>query len=471
MKLNMIILLSFLTVFIPACGNNTIAKPGTETTVAAQVQKPITDTLKRGVVINHVACINDATQSYAIYIPAKETNETLPVVYFFDPHADGSLPVNKYKGLADEFGFILAGSNNSKNGNDWATTEKIWQVLSADVTSRVKLNNNRIYACGFSGGAKAAGQIALAHSEVKAVIANGAGMPDGTEPGNFSFSFTGITGEGDMNMTDLVSYTAALDKSTTHHRILFFDGKHEWAPAATMKIAFTGLQLDAMRNNLIPTNEAFLDTYISNSKKKIADLTAANNWIKAEREARLSSQLLDGLTNEISWFAAKEKTIEASTVFQKQWDAQQKLLVTEQNQKRIFQQQFQQGDIDYWKKTIADLNQKAKPATAEGAMNQRLLAYLSLAFYSITNRCIVGNNNDEGRYFDELYKMADPTNSEAWYFSAILNARVNNVTAVTMDLDKSLRLGFNDKNRMLQQPEFVMIADKINLLGIADKIK
>ena len=51
--------------------------------------------LKPGKVITHVVCKDDATQSYALYIPAKEDKETLPVIYFFDPHGDGSLSIEQ----------------------------------------------------------------------------------------------------------------------------------------------------------------------------------------------------------------------------------------------------------------------------------------------------------------------------------------------------------------------------------------
>jgi len=58
------------------------------------------------------------------------------------------------------------------------------------------------------------------------------------------------------------------------------------------------------------------------------------------------------------------------------------------------------------------------------------------------------------RHFVELYKLADPTNSEAWYFSAILNAREGKEGIAEADLLKADNCGFRDKARLLQQPEF-----------------
>lgn len=102
-------------------------------------------------------------------------------------------------------------------------------------------------------------------------------------------------------------------------------------------------------------------------------------------------------------------------------------------------------------------------------MYNRLLAFLSLAFYSISNQLIHSNQNDGAEYFVTLYKMADPANSEAWYFSAILNARKNNIKATKDDLLKAIKNGFTDKDRMLRQPEFQTF--HLNFSEIENSIK
>ncbi|MDP4262559.1 MAG: hypothetical protein Q8941_08515 [Bacteroidota bacterium] len=445
--------------------SETIKDNTTKDTVVA-AKTVISDTFEAGKVIPAVFCRANTTQSYALYIPAKGNNEAMPVIYFFDPHGAGSFPLQKYKALADLYGFILIGSNNSKNGNDWSTLESTWSALFDDSQKRLKINDSRIYTCGFSGGAKVASYMGMNHPEVKGVIANGAGLPDMTHAGNFHFSFTAIAGEGDMNMTDLVAINSSLDKTPTRHRILVFDGKHEWAPENTMSIAFTGLQLDAMLEKQIPLDEAFISHYIAGSKRRIDAHLKTNNYPEAESECRLSINLLDGLTGNVNWFKEKDASLKNSPVYQKQWQAKQNLLAAEQNTKELYMQQFQQGDVNYWVKTITNLQAKAKASTAEGAMNQRLLAYLSLAFYSISNQLITGHRDKEAQHFVDLYKMVDATNSEAWYFSAILNARNNNANATRDDLLKAAANGFKDKDRMMQQPEFLNLGTQINLVEI-----
>ena len=127
--------------------------------------------------------------------------------------------------------------------------------------------------------------------------------------------------------------------------------------------------------------------------------------------------------------------------------------------------------MNYWMKTINDIDARSKAATPEGAMYKRLKAYLSLAFYSISNQLIKGNQDADAKNFVSLYKFVDPANSEAWYFSAILNARNKNAKATQEDLMKAAANGFNDKTRLMQQAEFQQLGNQIDLAEIESKMK
>jgi len=462
--------LIILFFYIISCGGNTHGeKESIDSSIISK--NPAANTFKTGKIFNPVICEADPQQSYALYIPPNTTNEPLPIMYFFDPHGDGGLPLAKYKALADSFHFILVGSNNSKNGNDWNDAENIWNTLSNDSQKRIAVNRNRIYTCGFSGGAKVATFIALNHAGIKGVIANGAGLPDILNAGNFNFSFTAIAGNGDMNMTDLVSINNSLNKTNTTHRIIFFDGIHEWAPERTMEKAFTGIQADAMREKIIPKNDSFINNIINQNKKEIDDYIKANDFLKADGICNFSISILSGLTDEVNWFKEKKDFLANNSVYQKQWLAEQKILAEEENIKATYQQKFGTADINYWKKTINDVQAKATKKNPEAPMYQRLQAYLSLAFYSISNQLISGNKNTEARHFVTLYEMADPGNSEAWYLAAILDARDNDAKATKDDLEKAVSLGFNDKKRFESQPEFKSGALSIDLSEIENKMK
>jgi len=477
MKSMQVIVLIITAVYAQACANNNHTDPVTDTKVkdmavtvpAAPPAKP--DSFAVGKVIDAVTCTSDASQSFALYIPAKSNKEPMPIVYCFDPHGKGSLPLTKYKSLADTYGFILVGSNNSKNGNDWSRTQSIWATLLNDTKKRLPFNVNRMYACGFSGGAKVAGFIAMNDPEIKGVVAGGAGLPDGTPAGNFNFSFTAVAGEGDMNMTELIAVNNALDKTRTKHRIIFFNGKHEWAPEQTMNTVFAGWQFDAMREQLIPKDEAFINDYIAKSKKSVEAYVKSNQLLKATNECTLSAALLENLTDQTNWFKQKLTSVEGMAAYQQQQQANQQLLAREEEMKAQYMQQLPQSNMNYWSKTVSDLQSKAKATTAEGAMYQRLLAYLSLAFYSFSTQFIAANQINQARFVVDVYKMVDPTNSEAWYLSAIVHAKAYQVEEAESDLQKAISCGFNDKSRLEQQPEFQQALTPNSLAQIEASIK
>jgi len=463
------IILSLCT-FSCAGKNQSEAKKNDGSILPTPVTTAVDDTFEVGKTISPVYCKDDASQTYALYIPLKGKTESLPVIYFFDPHGNGSFPLNKYKLLAEKYGFIFIGSNNSKNGNDLETADKIWYILIADTKARLKINNDRIYTCGFSGGGKVACYIAMQHPEVKAVIANGGALPEVSSAGNFHFSFTAIAGEGDMNMTELVSISNELDKTTARHRIIFFNGKHEWAPEQTMDIAFTALQIDAIHDQLMPSDQHLIESFISTTHKKIDVYLKERNYLKAESEYKLFASL-PGIDSSPEAKSIKEQAaaIKSDPGYEKQLRSRQHLLAREQTWKNEFNEKFGTGDANYWQKTINDFRQQSKKQTDEGAMYQRLLAYLSLAFYSISNQLISTERNQDTQHFVDLYKMVDPTNNEAWYFSAVLNARNNNVKAAENDLLKAVSNGFADKARMRQQPEFQKM--KLNFPAIESKMQ
>ena len=407
-----------------------------------------------GKLVNPVVCQADASQSYALYIPQKGDAKAMPVVFFFDSHGEGSLPLTKYRTLAEAYGFILVGSNNSKNGNDWPTTERIWSRLFADVRQRLKIDEGRLYVCGFSGGAKVASYVAIQHPGIRGVIAGGAGLPDGVSADNFPFSFTVLAGEGDMNLTDLAAISAALDKTQTRHRFIGFDGKHDWAPLTVMDRAFAGWQLEAMHDRVLPPDPGFIRRIVAADKSRVEMAIRAGEYIRAEQACRVAASYLDGLTPEADGFRQKAAVLDSDPKYKRQQQARDATFAREAARKSEFMNEFQQGDNKYWQQTIRQLESGAAAAGPEKAMYQRLIAYLSLAFYSISNQMIGTGRNDPARHFVELYKMADPGNSEAWYFSAVLDVREGHGAAAEADLQKAISLGFKDRARLSAQPEF-----------------
>src|SRR5512135_3391668 len=73
--------------------------------------------LPRGQVLERVVCSGNEHQSYALYLPPAYSQERQwPILYCLDPAARGRVAVERFARAAGQAGWIVAGSNVSRNG-------------------------------------------------------------------------------------------------------------------------------------------------------------------------------------------------------------------------------------------------------------------------------------------------------------------------------------------------------------------
>src|SRR5437667_11029870 len=79
--------------------------------VAAYPQTPAPGTVHASVTI-----AADPSNSYALYLPSSYSPaKRWPVLLIFDPFARGEVSVKLFDAAAEQSGFIVVGSNNSRN--------------------------------------------------------------------------------------------------------------------------------------------------------------------------------------------------------------------------------------------------------------------------------------------------------------------------------------------------------------------
>ena len=134
--------------------------------------------LERGTIIDRVQCAEDPEQSYSLYLPSTySTGRPWSLVLAFHPAARGRLMVEKFRAGAEQYGYIVAASNNSRNG-PLAISHAAARAMSTDVSRRFPIDPQRVYLAGMSGGARVATGIALGKNNIAGVIASSAGYPD-----------------------------------------------------------------------------------------------------------------------------------------------------------------------------------------------------------------------------------------------------------------------------------------------------
>jgi dienelactone hydrolase len=255
---------------------------------------------------NHRTCAKNPGQTYALYLPSNYTpTKKWPIIYAFDPSARGDRPVDTLKAGAEKYGYIVAASNNSRNGQ-WPPEIEAAQAVSDDTHTLLSIDDHRVYFTGFSGGARVAGRIAQLCKCAAGVYLNGAGFPSGTAPSprDSVFPVFATVGNLDFNFPEVTRLDEALAAAGYPHFLRYFEGPHQWAPSEVAEEALGWFRLVAMKKDLAPRDADFI------AQQRDAEITCAKafeqsgNLFYAWREYNQAIAIFDGLADVAPFHAA-----------------------------------------------------------------------------------------------------------------------------------------------------------------------
>jgi len=232
--------------------------------------------LARGIIIDDVKCAADRGESYALYLPSTYSiDRKWNLLIAFHPGARGRLMVEKYQAAAEQYGYIVAGSNTSRNG-PWSVSAAAAQAMWGDLRQRFSIDAQRIYMTGLSGGARVAMQVALGNNNIAGVIASSAGYPDSQPRATVPFAVFGTTGTEDFNYIEM----RQLDrKLTSPHYLSVFNGGHTLPPDAVALEAIEWMELQAMTSGRRTRDDALVDRLLEKRRQLIAPSTSAGDTV------------------------------------------------------------------------------------------------------------------------------------------------------------------------------------------------
>jgi hypothetical protein len=238
--------------------------------------------LPRGQIVDEVRCAGDPTQRYALYLPSTYSpDRAWSLLVAFHPAARGRAMVDKYRTAAEQYGYIVAGSNNSRNGS-WPASMASIQAMSADLGQRFSIDARRFYLTGLSGGGRVAMQVALGTKNMIAgVIASSAGYPDSQPHRSLPFVVFGTAGTEDFNYIELRMLDRAL---TTPHRVVIFEGGHTLPPDPVAIEAIEWLELQAMKSARRTRDQPLIDRLFDKRQRAIAASVTPSATVRLLRE-------------------------------------------------------------------------------------------------------------------------------------------------------------------------------------------
>jgi hypothetical protein len=396
--------------------------------------------------------IAGSSATYAWYLPVGyDPARPAPLVVFFDSHARGKDPVKHYKDLADQFQTILVGSNASRNGQQPPQSLQIYDELMRDVRAKFAVDEGRITASGFSGGARVAAMVAQNRGEVKNVIACSAGFQP--RQGD-RFNYYAIVGWEDFNLGELQQLEGFLDGTAQKHVVAYWEGGHEWPPVEVMREAF-----DFVRFRTLEPGDAAKDSLVADAMKRFEMEKQAHvqGSLPMWRGCKALVAKLNGLAD-LSKLEREMLEMTKGRRFAEDKAKEDVALETEVDWRNHYVPLIATESVDEWRKMATHLrNNHGANARELHLADVRVLNFLSLNTYFQVDRALKSGDLARTEHFLQIYALVDPENPEHAYLTAVVRMRQGRPDDAVMSLQAARGLGFKDAGRMEAEPDFVRL--------------
>ena len=435
-------------------------------------------------VTDTVRCIDRSEQSYTLYLPAQYDNKkSWPVILIFDPAARGKTGVSIFVEAARKYGFILACSNNSRNG-PMGESFKAAYAMMHDVEKRFSVDQRRIYAAGFSGGSRFAMALAIIENKISGVIGCGAGLPNDRSflpSENSVFLFYGLVGNRDMNyleMNDLPGFFSEQTRVISYQRT--FSGGHQWPGSDLIVEAVEWIILQEINRKILPSDPAFI-SYVENKTESLiesqvsaGDQAEAIVYIRfAERDFR-GTPFASGMTKLLT---ESEKSAEYQNAIRR-WN---KMAANEEERREKYFHNLTQilnaasvpdSALIWWRnetKTLIRLRDKGTPENSR--MASRVLNFISILCSEQGTALYRAMYYEQAAFLFEICTFSDSENRNNYYNLARSLAGSGKLKESLDALSAAVNHGFNSRKTVESDPAFAKMTDDTRYKALITKMK
>ena len=418
--------------------------------------------------LGQVTCALDQSQTYAVYLPSSYTPaKHWPIIYFFDPAGHGRRPLDLYKDIAETYGYIFVGSNNSRNfsSNPAESVNALW----LDTHQRLAVDEHRVYASGFSGGARVAGAMALScpQCQLAGVIAHGAGYPTSRADSNDKLLYFFAVGNRDFNWPEVMMIRRHREEHGQPYRVRVFNGSHEWAPPEVMDDAVQWLTLKSMQSGVLPRDPAFVDKRSQQIRFELVSARNANDAIGQLNAYRSLVSDFAGL-KPVDGFEKDLAVLEQSALLKQALKAEKQQIDGQFSLERDIWpklRNYVEGDTDDPNalrleivRTMSALKKQADHMKDE---NQRLVyarAYEDLRVQGIEN----GQQELEAKHFakaETCFQLMSEISDDPWphLLLAETHALSGNFKQAIRELEDAVRRGLKDSEMLDSDPRLQVL--------------
>jgi predicted esterase len=425
---------------------------------------------ERGKLVENVAARSDATQTYTLYLPTTyNAAKPAPLLLVFDPRGRGTVAAEIFREAAEEYGWIVISSNQTRSDDDGAANVRAIRALMPEV-KRYASDPRRIYASGFSGTAILSCAVGMQTGALAGVIGVGGRLVPELPPAKFPFAHYGFAGDSDFNNRDMRLIDAQLEKAGRTHRFQQFAGEHRWFPPELAREAIAWMELTAMKEQRRPRDSSSIAKLYAADLAAAKALEASGRRVEALRRYRDIGRTFEDLTPSVDAAAAVTRLASDAAVQRElkdiaKWDE--------------FEVQFSSDVLAQTGTIFARVRQKELPATAavlarelrvgdlqrrsthegaEGATARRLLEaiYAQTSFY-LVHLLMEKHEFVLGGAVLGVATQIHPDRWPAWYNLAAAQARAGDRRHALDSLEKAASLGMKDRSQLASDEDLASL--------------
>lgn len=406
--------------------------------------------------------------SYSLLLPSSyDPQKKHPLFLFLDPHADGALPICKYRMLASTFDAVCIGSNNAKNGMSAEQAISFVKSSLADAISRFSIDEHAVFLVGFSGGARLAGTLVAQGFPVAGIIACSAAIPISTSLKHIPVCL--VAGLDDANLSEQLDLEEALIQQKQTPVLYCFKGGHHWVSDTVMQQAMRTVLYRHLAADIPDSWCSAYEVDFGHRAQAFADLNDALNLHRLCEERK--QLLLKNKRDDNDRFYQLDEANRVSGRLDAERQHWQSILAEEVQRKNKYVQNLNEKDLTFWRLELQKLKSAAQANEDTYHMNQRLLGWLGLVLYSFSSRAVHDGLADADRLV-AIYHLLEPMNAEADYLQSILMARKGASAAdVTKQLLMAVSHGFSEPDRLASEADFVKYAQDADFQGMLAALK
>lgn len=396
---------------------------------------------EKGKLHKNIVAKFDSTITYNLYLP--KNREKSPLLVIFDAHGKTEMAMTQYIPLAEKYGIAMAGFDASSNQTPFEKTSSRFKEWINELAAIAPVDTSRLFATGFSGGARVVSMLESRFSCIDGVALCGAGAGDMHEWIQSKKEYMGFCGTGDFNYQEFVRMAQVKpDKNVFTFRL--FHGKHEWPAANIFESFFIFVARQSENKADYPDAEHYSTLARKELKSGRPDIALSIIETALICSDKPNNKLLLSTHDSIS------KSINQSFI-----NTYNQLLEKEMNAQMYLRQLFGGADSLRYKQWIDSLSKNIPKDTLslEFDVNSRLKAYCGIIAYSFANRAIDGNFPTTYSLL-RMYQMTEPENTEMLFFMSQYHARKGNCEKSEYYLGQAIANGFNDNQRMRNSKDF-----------------